>query len=160
MMRNRKNSNLDEQQEFTLRGIESHAFWYMYWALFVSIIVQIFMYGFADCLKYIASEWIIFMCISLYMSVQCIRNGIWDRKLKANTSSNAVISIVAGLFTGVVFFVLKMNEYPDKIVGCVASGVFMGGVVLVLAFLALELTRKAYQKRMETLEQEPEENEI
>ena len=156
MMRNSSKSNLDEQQEFTLRGIESRACWYMYWALFISVIAQIFMYGFNDCAKYVAGEWIIFMCISLYLVIRCIKNGIWDRKLKANTSTNVMVSAASGIIAGVIFFFLKMKDYPDKIAGCIASGVIIGVMVLVLVFLALELTMKTYQKRIEALEKEPE----
>ena len=155
-MRNSSKSNLDEQQEFTLRGIESRACWYMYWALFISVIAQIFMYGFNECAKYVAGECIILMCISLYLSIRCIKNGIWDRKLKANTSTNVMVSAVSGMIAGVIFFFLKMKDYPDKIAGCIASGVIIGVMVLVFVFLALEFTMKTYQKRIESLEKEPE----
>ena len=150
-------SNLDEQQEQALLNIEHNACWFAFWGLFAAMAVQLIIYGFADAMKYVVGEWFIFMLISLYMSFACLRKGIWDRKLKANTSTNVILSLIAALISGVIVFAVKIKEYPDSIAGCIATAVFMGGMVFVLALAALEISRKSLNKRIEELEKEPEE---
>lgn len=53
-----KKNQLDEMQEQTLRKIESHGFWLMWWGLFAVIIFQLMMQ--AD-ISQMAGEWIVFM---------------------------------------------------------------------------------------------------
>lgn len=150
-------SNLDEQQEQALLNIEHNACWFAFWGLFAAMVVQLIIYGFADVMKYVAGEWFIFMFISLYMSFACLRKGIWDRKLKANTSTNVILSLIAALISGAIVLAVKIKEYPDSIAGCIATAVFMGGMIFVLVLAALEISRKSLNKRIEELEKEPEE---
>lgn len=96
-----KKNQLDEMQEQTLRKIESHGFWLMWWGLFAVIIFQLMMQ--AD-ISQMAGEWIVFMAACLYTLEECLRNGIWDRHIKASLSTSIVGSLVGGvLFAAVVF---------------------------------------------------------
>lgn len=155
-MKNRR-SNLDEQQEQVLLKIEHNACWFSFWGLLTANVVQMIIYGPQDCMKYLVGEWIIFMCISLYLAIACLKNGIWDRKLKANVQTNAIISLLAAVICGIVSMIIKLKDFPDKIFGCVAVGVFMGTLIFVLTFIALEVSRKLVNKRIQALEKEPEE---
>lgn len=152
-------SNLDEQQEQTLLKIESKTCWFSYWALLITIVGQMTMYGMQDTMKYIAGEWIIFMCMCIYLCYACLKNGIWDRKLKAGTGSNVFISLVAAMITGVVAFLIKVKEYSDSMGGCVATGIFMAGLVFAFVFICLEIAMISYKKKVCELEKEPDEDE-
>lgn len=76
----KKKNNLDEMQEQKLLKIEHTGFWLGFWGLAIIIYIQLAMgnSGFA----YIGGETVILLLMALYTSVVCIRNGIWDRKLK------------------------------------------------------------------------------
>ena len=79
---NRKN-NLDEMQELKLLKLESRGFWLGFIGLFLSIVVQIVIYGSENTREVYAGEFIVFLCMGIYLIAECLRNGIWDRHLSA-----------------------------------------------------------------------------
>ena len=93
-----KKNQLDEMQEQTLRKIESHGFWLMWWGLFAVIIFQLMMQ--AD-ISQMAGEWIVFMAACLYTLEECLRNGIWDRHIKASLSTSIVGSLVGSVLSSI-----------------------------------------------------------
>ena len=84
---NRKN-NLDEMQELKLLKIESRGFWIGFIGLAVAMAVQAFLYGAESIGNMMSGEFIVFLCMGLYLIGSCLRNGIWDRHLKATPSVN------------------------------------------------------------------------
>ena len=57
-----------------------------------------------DSIKNLAGEWVVFMSLALYLSIDCVRNGIWDRKLKPNLKTNIIASSIAAVLTGIIWF--------------------------------------------------------
>ncbi|WP_303917616.1 DUF6773 family protein [Subdoligranulum variabile] len=82
-----KKNILDERQEQTLCKLESRCFWLLWWGLLAVIIVQRLMGKSAEDL---AAEGLLFLAVCLYMLVECIRNGIWDRHIKPTAGANVV----------------------------------------------------------------------
>lgn len=154
MKRNSMKNNLDEMQEQKLLKIEHNGCWFAFWALFLSIIVQNFVVG--NEFRYVIGEWIIFMCLSIYMGVACMKNGIWDRRLKADPITNLVISIIAGVVMAVNMFFQAYNN-SGKPVGSICAGIFTGGFIFIVCFLALTFCAVMYQKRVDKMEAEVEE---
>lgn len=154
-----KNNNLDEQQEQVLLRIEHNGCWFAFWALLISLVVQFILYGndANNGMQSIAAEWIIFMCLAIYLTAGCIKNGIWDRRFKADTKTNVIFSVVAGVAAGVMNFIRMYRNYSDKLAGCIAGSVFSLIFTLVLTFLVLELCRILYVKKHHKIEEEPEE---
>lgn len=60
-----KKNQLDEMQEQTMRKIESHGFWLLWYSLLAAWIVQT-VFGAADKA---AGEWVVFMIGCIYMVV-------------------------------------------------------------------------------------------
>ena len=150
-----KNSNLDEHQEQVLLKIEHNGCWFAFWALFIAMAVESLIYGMGE-VRIMAGEWIIFMCLALYLTIACIKNGIWDRKIKANTSTNLICSLVAGGFVVIFQFFVIYKRYNDHFAGALGAGVFTGIFTFILTFAILELCTKLYKKKREQLEQEDE----
>ena len=88
-------SNLDELQELKLLKIEHNGCWLAFWGLLAVILTQIAIGN--DSKQDLSGEWIVFMCLALYLTVGCIRNGIWDRKLKPNFKNNIMASSIAAV---------------------------------------------------------------
>lgn len=82
-----KKNILDERQEQTLCKLESRCFRLLWWGLLAVIIVQRLMGKSAEDL---AAEGLLFLAVCLYMLVECIRNGIWDRHIKPTAGANVV----------------------------------------------------------------------
>lgn len=89
-----KRDNLDEMQKQTLLKIESCGFWALWVLLLAALIIESLL-GFTP--REMAAEWFIFMLGSAYSVISDLRAGIWDRHLKANTKTNAAVSVVGGV---------------------------------------------------------------
>ena len=76
-----KKNNLDEMQEQKLLKLESRGFWLTWWALLAAMAVQMLIYG-VETHRLLLGEWVVFMLVSVYMVAGCIRQGVWDRRLK------------------------------------------------------------------------------
>lgn len=116
-----KRDNLDEMQKQTLLKIESRGFW-MLWVLLAALIIESLL-GFAP--REMAAEWFIFMLGCAYSVLSDLRAGIWDRHLKANTKTNAAVSVVGGVAV-FVWGLIKFAEFGMGV--AVLQAVIMGGV--------------------------------
>ena len=144
-----KKNNLDEMQEQELLKIEHYGCWMAYWGLLAAMVIQMVMrVPGAQML----GEWIIFVIMSLYICIACMRKGIWDRRLKANWKTNLVISLLAAVAVAVL--VVLSNPYLSEPLDYVLTAGLTGGFTFVLCFAALSIGMKLYKKRREKLDQE------
>ena len=144
-----KKNNLDEMQEQELLKIEHNGCCLAFWGLLVVMAVQMVMRVPG---RQMLGEWIVFMALSLYIAIACLRKGIWDRRLKANRKTNLIISLLAGAAAGILITV--SNPYLSEPLDYVLVAGISGGFTVVLCFSALSLSMKLYKKRREKLEQE------
>ncbi len=146
-------SNLDEMQEMKLLKIEHNGCWLAFWGLVAAIVIQTVMDS--GDFRSIAGECFVLIPLSLYISIACIRNGIWDRKLKPNASTNLLVSAVAGGVVGLMWFVTSYRNY-HKLAGSVATFVFMFIFVFIPCFAILTVTTGFYKKRKNQMEKQAE----
>ncbi len=156
MKKSNVKNNLDEMQEQKLLKIEHNGCWFAFWGLFISMIVQNTIFGNQG--PYVLGEWILFMCLSIYLAVACIKNGIWDRRLKAEPVTNLLMSLVGGVVMAVIMFIQVYNR-SGMIGGSVCAAIFAGGFVFALCFLALTFFTGMYHKRVAKMEAEESEEE-
>ncbi|WP_288692223.1 DUF6773 family protein [uncultured Gemmiger sp.] len=147
-----KRNNLDEMQKQTLLKIESRGFWVL-WVLLLAALTIESLLGFT--LREMAAEWFIFMGGCVYSVVCDLRAGIWDRRFKPNTKTNAVVSVAGGAVI-LVWGLIKFAEFGMGV--AVLLAVFLGVCTWVLCFATLQLTMKAYKKRHAELENPEEDN--
>ena len=136
-----KKNQLDEMQEQTLRKIESRGFWLMWCGLFVVMTFQLMMQ--AD-ISQMAGEWI----ACLYTLEECLRNGIWDRHIKASLSTSIVGSLVGGVLSAVV---MMFATHSLAVAGVT------GVITVVFTFTLMQAAISEYKKRHQELENAPEE---
>lgn len=147
-----KHDNLDEMQKQTLLKIESRGFGALWVLLLAALIIESLL-GFTP--REMAAEFFIFMLGCAYALISDLRAGIWDRHLKANTKTNAAVSVVGGA----AVFVWGLIEFAELGMGAaVLCAVFMGACTWVLCFAALQLSMKAYKKRHAELENPKEDD--
>lgn len=151
-MKKKTGNNLDEMQEQKLLKIEHNACWLAFWGLLAVCVVQAFIYGREDY-KYIAGEWLVFMSLALYIVIDCVRNGIWDRKLAPTPAVNGWGSLIAGIAVAVFNFVMSYKQY-GALAGSVATGLYMGTLTSGICFLGLTGMTYIYKKRLKKLENE------
>ena len=140
-----KKNILDERQEQPLCKLESRGFWLLWWGLLAVIVVQRLM---GKPIEDLTAEWLLFMVACLYMLIECIRNGIWDRHIKPTAGGNGIGSFVAG--AGVFLFTFTQTKYWP---GALMAGIFTA----VLCFVTLQFTVPLYKKRHDQLENSEEE---
>lgn len=144
-----KKSNLDEMQEQELLKIEHTGCWLAYWGLLAVMVIQMVLRVPG---AQILGEWIIFIVLSLYICIACMRKGIWDRRLKANRKTNLVISLLAAI--AVTILVVLTNPYLSEPLDYVLTAGITGGFTFALCFVTLSVCVKLYNKRREKLDQE------
>lgn len=153
MMKERKN-NLDEMQEQKLLKIEHYGTWFAFWGLLAAILIQVIIGG-KDLFRNIAGEWIIFMCLAVYIVVACLKNGIWDRKLHPNGKTNIIVSMVTSTITGSMYFVFSYLKY-HKLPGSAATGLIFFVITFILVLIALTISMFIYKRRLKKLEEDIE----
>lgn len=154
-MKQRKN-NLDEMQEMKLLHIEHIGCWLGFWGMFAAIYIQVAV-GNGD-LRSIGGESVVLCITAIYLLASCIRNGIWDRKLKPNLKTNGMISIGTGLAVGGFWFLRSYYSY-HSLAGSLATFVIMALLMGVLVLLTLNLTLALYKRRRHQLDEQADREE-
>ena len=144
-----KKSNLDEMQEQALLKIEHNGCWMAFWGLLAAMALQMVMRVPG---RQMLGEWIVFMALSLYIVIACLRKGIWDRHLKANRKTNLIVSLLAAVDTGIL--VTLSNPYLSEPLDYVLVAGLTGGFTFVLCFAALSVCTKLYRNRRNKLDKE------
>ena len=109
--------------------------------------------------KQMAGEWIVFMCLALYIGIACMRAGIWDRHIPATPLANLICSLIAGVVVwGLNIAVMVRNGFFDHLKGAVIAAGVIGVFTFVLCFAALSICTALYKKRVKKLEEEPEDD--
>ena len=146
-----KKNNLDEMQEQKLLKLESRGFWLLWWGLLAAMAVQLLVYG-VEAFRLLLGEWVVFMLSSVYVTAACIKQGLWDRKLKPNFKTNLLMSLLAGVVSGGF-----MGVYSYRSFGAAEAAFWtvalVGGCTFVLCLLALSLSAAAYKKRRQKLDE-------
>ena len=135
-----KKNQLDEMQEQTLRKIESRGFWLLWSGLLIVMVVQMISGAPA---RQMAGEWIVFMAGCFYATVECLRNGLWDRHLNNNPLTNALTSLLAGAVLTVI-----MGLTNGYWLVALITGVITG----ILCFAALQISSSIVRKRRKELD--------
>ena len=102
-----------------------------------------------------AAEFFIFMLGCAYSVISDLRAGIWDRHLKANTKTNAAVSVVGGVAV-LVWGLIKFAEFGAGI--AVLQAVIMGVCTWVLCFALLQLSMKLTKSATLSLENPKEDD--
>lgn len=151
-----KKNNLDEMQELKLLKIEHRACWIAYWGLLVTIILQMLLGN--HRFENLVGEYFVFFALCIYLAIDCIRNGIWDRKLKPNFKTNLLLSIFSGTVSGLIYFVISYRNYHN-LVGSIATFLFMLLFVTISCLVMLTITTKIYQMHKNKMEQDADTDE-
>ena len=123
--------NLDEMQKQTLLKIESRGFWALWVLLLAALIIESLL-GFTP--REMAADWFIFMLGRAYSLIRDLRAGIWDHHFKANTKTNAAVSVVGGA----AVFVWGLIKFAALGMGvAVLWAVFLGACTWVWCFALL-----------------------
>ena len=156
MKKKKWKNNLDEMQEQKLLKIEHNGCWLAFWGLFIALLVQFVLYG-GKGMHQMAGEWIEFMWLAIYLAAGCIRNGIFDRRLKPTHKVCVIAALIAGSVVFVVQFLLIYRNYPDYPLGAAAGGLFTGIFTFTITLILMEITTALTKRRQEALEKEDEE---
>lgn len=146
-------NNLDERQELKLLKIERNGCWMAFWGLLLAIFGQLLLEN--SSIQNLAGEWIVFMCLAIYLTIDCIRNGIWDRRLKPDLKTNVIASSIAAVVMGITWFIISYHNY-HKLAGAIATGIVMFVMIEILCLVALTITSNIYKKRLQKLEDKDE----
>ena len=146
------NNMLDERQEADLLKIERNGCWFAFWALLAAILVQQIM---GRSWEELAGEWVIFMLLAVYISVACLRRGIWSRNYRMDTKTNAAFSAVGALVFSAVIFATAYFRKPEAIKVALILACLSFVALFIILMVSLGLAARATRKRREELDAEP-----
>ncbi|MCI9465137.1 MAG: hypothetical protein HFI48_14895 [Lachnospiraceae bacterium] len=149
-------NKLDEMQEQKLLKIEHNGCWLAFWGLFAAICIQVCM-GPDEWERFIG-EWIVFMCLAVYIVASCLKNGIWDRKLSPTPLMNLLGSIGVGIACGVIQFAVSYRRY-GVLAGSIAAGIVQMIIGFLLCFAGFFIATYLYRKRVKSIEEKIENEE-
>lgn len=153
---NRK-SNLDEMQELQLLKAESRGFWIGFIGLAVAMAVQTFLYGAESTGNMVSGEFIVFLCMGLYLIGSSLRNGIWDRHLKATPAVNIGLSLLAAAVTALFDAILSYRNYHDAFTALTVFVVYFL-IISVILLVTLTVCSSLYRRRRKHLEEESDDS--
>lgn len=145
-------NNLDEMQEQKLLQIEHTGFWLLYWGLFVAMTVQFIA---APGKNLCGGELAVFLPVSVWLAVKCLRAGIWDRRLQPKFKTNLLLSLLAGLAPGVTGAFLSFRRLGSPGVSLAVFGIAFV-ITAGLCLAVLSLSAAIYKKKVRSLEKEME----
>lgn len=144
-------SNLDEMQEQKLLKIEHNGYWLGFWGLLAAILIQSALDP--GNIRAMMGEFVVFTLMGAYMVLDCMRNGIWDRKLKPNWQTNLKLSLLAGVLFG-VYQGVRVYLRLHLLLGAAVTLVISAVMLFVLCFAALQITAALTKRRKQHLEDE------
>lgn len=149
---------VDERQEMDLLKVTQTGFWFMYWMLFASIIIEgIFMQKGPEV---VGAEFIVFMASSAVVLIGWMRKGVWtyqSRKVPG-VKSYLMYSLIAGVLGGVVIgLATGLRWHRDYVQGIVACVVLDAGLIFVLSFVLFLIVGTYTKRRQEKLARMAEE---
>lgn len=145
-------SNLDEMQEQELMKLEHRTLWLGYWLLLAVILVQLI---FTGSIEATLGEFIVLLIMCLYLSIDCLRLGIWDRRLKANWKTNLIASLITGSIVGLVGLARSLLAYGyTNFVATVFTLLLPFVFTAILTYGVMSLSTAIYHKRKKKLEEE------
>ncbi len=146
-------NNLDEMQEQKLLHIEHNMAWLAFYGLFAAILGQLLLFG--PGLTHILGELLVFLGICIYMVIDCVRNGIWDRKIKP-TDRKASLSVCLWFCSAfsIVMAVLVYRGTGSLPAALITFPISLA-IMMLLCWITLSLITKLYQKRVDQLEDPP-----
>ncbi len=145
-------NKLDERQEQKLLQIEHNGCWFAFWALLISLFIQQAIFGIGEW-KYMAGEWIIFMCLAFYLMIACMKNGIWDRKLEPDAGTNFRVSLLSSVVFGFLAAVVAYLNF-DSLGGAAACFVVFAVILFLMIFAALSVSSAIFKRRVRSMEEE------
>lgn len=141
--------NLDEMQENKLLKIEGRGVWLTFWCLFVAIVIQ---FCLGTTLRELAGELFAFIPLAIYITVACIKNGIWTRNAKPTTKSNAFLSFIPMALIGIVFLLRSYINSTLISKDAIRTAVIFMLAIYIGCFLLLEVASKGYVNKRNKLD--------
>lgn len=148
-----KRSNLDEMQELKLLKIESRGCWLAFWGLVIAMAVQQFFADPETVPGSLAGEYIVFMCLALYLVIACLKAGIWDRKIPATPIANLITSLIGAAAASIFLGILSYKNYHSAS-GALALTALYFVIVFIVLFIGMTLVMIYYKKKVRQLESE------
>lgn len=152
----KKKNNLDEAQELKMLQIEHNAYQIAFWGLIAAILIQQILGAGSGEIRSTLGELAVFLTMCLYVIIASLKYGIWDRTFKPTRKTNLLLSLAAGTVLGLFWFASSYHNY-HKLIGSIATGVFIFLATAVWTYLALAFTSKLYKNRVKKLEEKIEE---
>lgn len=147
----KKANILDEMQEQTLLRIEHNMAWLAFYGLLCVILGHLLFLG-ADAVRYLIGEFIVFFLISGYLVIDCVRKGVWDRRIQPDDKKSGFLLCLAFSLAFAVVLGLSVYRVTGLWLPAVLAFSFSIVILTALSYIAVILIGKLFKKRVTKLE--------
>ena len=139
---------LDDMQDQKLLKLEEYGFWILFWALALSIVVQL---ALGAPLRQVLGELIIVTIGAIWITYTTLKNGIWTRKSTPTRKGNALTAIIPAALIGALN-VIKVIQNHKTDAGSILTAVGIVVITYIVCFAVLEAFRASYNKQRDKLD--------
>lgn len=149
---------VDEREQMEMFRVEHYVCWLTFWALLVSIFVQLI--GMRVSFSQVAGEWIVFMVMAFGILIGDMKGGHFEYYSRPGWKSYLFYTLVATVAVIVLGFLRGMiGGYYRNLSDAVLAALILGGNTFVLTYVALAAAGAFVKHRRRQLESEYEEEE-
>ena len=148
---------VDEREEMEMMRVEHYMFWFVFWALLISIFVQLLV--FRTTFAHVAGEWIVFMMMAVGTVIGEVKGGHYDYTSRPGFKSYLAWSAVAALAVAALtlFSGISRGYYQkpsDIVIAVLINGIFTGGLTCICLAAVGTFVKHRRKKLEEELEEE------
>ena len=150
-------NSLSDMQKQTLLKIEAGGCWIAFWGLLISLVLQMSFNN--HSWRNLIGETVVFLLLDAFIITSCLKKGVWDKNLKPNLKTNAIMSFIISTVIGLVFFFVGLKYSIETYTAFTNSLIIfsISFVCFVAGFTIYALvTRKKLQEAQEEAEEETE----
>ena len=146
---------VDEREEMEMMRVEHYMFWFAFWALLISIFVQLL--GMEAAFTQVAGEWTVFMLMAVGTVIGEIRGGHFDYTSRPGWRAYLLYSSVAALATMTLTYVRGSaagyyKTFSDGCLSVLIVGIFTWVLTCGCLFAAgtiVKYRRRKLEKRFD-----------
>ena len=144
---------VDEREEKEMMGVEHVMFWLVFWALLISIFVQLL--GMKATFRQVSGEWTVFMLMAVGTTIGEVRGGHFDYTSRPGWKAYLLYSVAAALAVMLLTYVRRSvagydTTFSDGFLLILIFGMFSG----VVTFACLSAAGRIVKCRRKKLEKQ------
>ena len=146
-------NSLSDSQKTTLLKIEAGGCRLAFWGLLISLVLQMSFNN--HSWRNLIGETVVFLLLDVFIIMSCLKKGIWDKNLKPNLKTNAIMSFIISTVIGLVFFYVGL-KYSIDTYTALTNALIIFSISFVCFVAGFTIYALVARKKLQEVEEEAE----